>query len=703
MWRNPAEVYTHEGKKFDEHVEEIIKLGNSFLTFYQMPAKCFDWLRFIAEYHDIGKTHKDWELREREKTKKRIPHSLYSVEYFFDPNNEQKLQKLQKLFGKFSKEEAWLLLYLIAKHHQSFTDHASDDSTRMVIRQVRNLLEKEYSWTSLIQLVDTFGLFKLADVCSAGNKLDFRLSKPLVDESVVRKIIGHRIDEKRFAQQKVVLTNCPDIAILRAYTGWGKTDVSMLFFEQKSVSRIFYMFPTITAINKFWNKLEEAVSGNVSRFFHLYLAEIKDEDELIENFFYIRNFASFPYIITTVDQFLLTFLQVGRYYLRRPMFRNSGIVVDEVHLLTPLMLHLLIWFLKKFRELYQLRVLFMSATLPRGLSSYLLSELGLQKNSLLDFSQQYENKRRIMWQRENKRIDEVLEKILEASGGRRVLVVANTVEKAIQLAHKLEQIKKYEEDFNVIHARFVYEDRRKKEEWIHQRNQQNLPHVLVSTQVCEVSLDVNYDVLVTELASIPALIQRFGRVNRYGEKTEEINVYVTEPDCNVERYPYTSQELKEAGKMIDELEGEALKSEKMMLDFLDQVTEDSLRGTIEAESKNFDLEAWEEAFHYLFSFKISDEKMRKLVNYREGLTVEAIPHPDCVQNSELRDKIRSLINRIRDTQNRSFQEKLREMGNLLSVSVPVPVWWFKEAEEIWGFPVIGEEGKIYGKYGFERL
>jgi CRISPR-associated endonuclease/helicase Cas3 len=541
MWRNPAEVYTHEGKKFYEHVEEIINSGYSFLTFYQMPAKCFDWLKFLAEYHDIGKTHKDWELEKlREEAKKRVPHSSYSVEYFLDLNNRQ------KLFGKFQKEEAWLLLYLIAKHHQSLTDDASDDFTRFVIRQVKDLLEKGYSWTSLIQLVDTFGLFKLADVCSACDKLDFRLSKPHVDESTVRRIIGHRIDEERFAQQKAVLTSCPDIAILRAYTGWGKTDVSMLFFEQRPVSRIFYMFPTITAINKFWNKIEGAVGGNVSRFFHLYLAEIKDKEEMIENFFYIRNFASFPYIITTVDQFLLTFLQVGRYYLRRPMFRNSGIVIDEVHLFTPLMLHLLVWFLKKFREPYQLRVLFMSATLPNGLSSYLLSELGLQKNSLLDFSRQYENKRRIMWQRENKRIDEFLEEILQSSSGRKVLVVVNTVEKAIQLAHKLEQIKKYEKDFNVIHARYVYEDRRKKEEWVHQQTQRNSPHVLVSTQVCEVSLDVNYDVLITELASIPALIQRFGRVNRYGEKTEEINVYVTEPDCNVERYPYTHQELSEA-------------------------------------------------------------------------------------------------------------------------------------------------------------
>jgi CRISPR-associated endonuclease/helicase Cas3 len=43
---------------------------------------------------------------------------------------------------------------------------------------------------------------------------------------------------------------------------------------------------------------------------------------------------------------------------------------------------------------------------------------------------------------------------------------------------------------------------------------QSGPIILVSTQVCEMSLDLDADVLITEIASVPALIQRMGRCCR---------------------------------------------------------------------------------------------------------------------------------------------------------------------------------------------
>ncbi|MCR4404362.1 MAG: hypothetical protein NUW06_03595 [Candidatus Acetothermia bacterium] len=50
--------------------------------------------------------------------------------------------------------------------------------------------------------------------------------------------------------------------------------------------------------------------------------------------------------------------------------------------------------------------------------------------------------------------------------------------------------------------------------------------VLVATQVVEVSLDVSFDTIFTEIAPVDDLLQRFGRVNRYGEHPDGVEVHV---------------------------------------------------------------------------------------------------------------------------------------------------------------------------------
>lgn len=674
-------------------MSEIVQLGEHFLDFHEIPQKCFKLLRYLAEYHDTGKAYIDWDLG------KKIPHSPRSVEYIWEK---------RKFFE--NNQVALPIVFLIAKHHSSITKTTTDDLTKFILDQAEPSI-RALEWTELVNIMDTFGFFKLADVCSANNRLDFKFRKPCADDNFVRAIIGEeKVDERRFVQQKNALVSAPNITILRAYTGWGKTDLSTLFFGQKDVSRIFYMFPTITAINKFEEKIRRAAGCEVSKYFHLYLAEAREDIDRIRDLFYVQSFTS-PYVITTVDQFLLTFLQVGKYFLKRPMFRKAGMVIDEVHLLSPLMLYLLTYFIRKFQNIYNFRILFMSATLPKGLSSYLLSELGLKSGSVLDFSSEYENMRRVEWEPRSEKIEDVLIDLIDRRElkNKKMLVVVNTVKKAIELGRILENDLKeiYEKDFNIIHARFAYDHRKKKEEWI--ESMKNLPHILISTQVCEVSLDVNYDMLITERASIPALIQRLGRVNRYGKQANYVNVYITEPevppsDMLGRRYPYSEDELKDADKMIQELSGEALRNEKAMLEYLDQeFSEDKLRREIDNELKNVDIKAWEEVFHYFFSMAISYERTKKLINYREGLTTPIIPHPRCILDENFKNKINVLLEK--KIENWTYEERMRRMGDLLAMSVPVPFWWLRDVkvqEEIYGFPVVdlSEEKKAYSeKYG----
>ena len=704
-WSTPEQKLSHPGKTLRHHIEEVNSLSESFLKFYGLWEKYGKIANFLAEYHDYGKLHEEWEFG------KKKGHSHRSYEHLIENNIS-----LDKIFDP-------ILQFLILEHHSALSKNiggnlanrkiqfngedvslgaAFDVETKEKLESRVNALSKE----ELINLIDVFGLFKLADICSAEGKTAFEFEKPEVRENTIQNLFQKPVDEKRWEEQKA-LVSLPNIALLRAYTGWGKTSAGLLFFAKKSPAKIFYLMPTITAINKFYETLCRVFGDEkVSKYFYFLDTEIREDDEKLSQLFFFKNFVT-PYVITTVDQFLLSFLQVGKYYTKRVMFRNSGLIIDEIHLLNPLMLYLVTYFIKTYKELYNLKVLFMSATLPKALARYLKENIKIPDSGFLDFSCGYKKKRRVMWKWVDEDIENYLEKIIEEKEkGKKVLVIVNTVEKAIKIGRRLEEEfrLKYGEDFIVFHARFMYLHRKEKETWVEEYKKRS--HILVATQVCEVSLDISYDVLFTELASLPALIQRFGRVNRYGDKTKEINTYIFEPERkDRKRYPYSDEELCNARETVKMFEVDKLEDEKALLDSFDNIfTYEKLLKEIEDAKKTVRIEYWKDLLKFFFSLEIGDERMRSLLNYREGFTIMVIPCQSCIMDEKTKQHVQNLLSK--SFSGLSFEGKLKLLAQIKEIAVPVPVWWVKGAvsKEEKGFPVINFKNKVYDeKYGFYEL
>jgi CRISPR-associated endonuclease/helicase Cas3 len=100
-----------------------------------------------------------------------------------------------------------------------------------------------------------------------------------------------------------------------------------------------------------------------------------------------------------------------------------------------------------------------------------------------------------------------------------VLVCCNTVKRAQRVYQELRQrLVGTGIDVVLLHGRFNGRDRLRKEKLVHlatgSKSTQRSPMVLVATQVIEVSLDIDLDVLYSDPAPLEALIQRFGRINR---------------------------------------------------------------------------------------------------------------------------------------------------------------------------------------------
>ncbi len=90
----------------------------------------------------------------------------------------------------------------------------------------------------------------------------------------------------------------------------------------------------------------------------------------------------------------------------------------------------------------------------------------------------------------------------------------------------------------LLHSAFNANDRSKKEKQL----LENDTKLLIGTQAIEVSLDIDYDIIFTEPAPFDALIQRFGRVNRKGNKGVS-ECIVFEERNQADKYIYQNEKV----------------------------------------------------------------------------------------------------------------------------------------------------------------
>ncbi|MGW6275471.1 hypothetical protein [Streptomyces sp. NPDC055060] len=103
------------------------------------------------------------------------------------------------------------------------------------------------------------------------------------------------------------------------------------------------------------------------------------------------------------------------------------------------------------------------------------------------------------------------------------LVVRNTVDRVREAAAVLSE-RFGKQAVTVAHARFIDLDRAVKDADLRERfgppescsaRRPQAAHIVVASQVAEQSLDVDFDVLVTDLAPVDLILQRMGRLHRH--------------------------------------------------------------------------------------------------------------------------------------------------------------------------------------------
>jgi CRISPR-associated endonuclease/helicase Cas3 len=535
----------------EEYGDSIGKcLDSSMFEFF------WDALDMVARYHDVGKLHTPFQNRIRKllgespiPTKvKEIPHNLLAPAF------------IKHSVQAFPKGLHRAIYQAIAYHHDK------ERETEIIINPHR--------WDEIKSVIKTDlepNLYKLSDmedIVSLPTKLDWAYRKKIINRIkpndgdiykfyVLVKGLLHRLDhaasahlnieEKHFGDSQNYVFSClqtqgiskkhiwQKIAakyrekniVLIASTGIGKTEFAYLWLGK---NKGFYTLPVRTSVNAMYERTRETFQTDRIGLLHndncFYQAEktlervigtdnsnsegLTQSLRLID----VSRQLAMPYTISTADQFFTSVLKYKGYEKIYSTLSYSKVVIDEVQSYDPEIVAII---LKGLEETTKLggKFCLMTATLPsfyQNFLSQISDTIFLPKMILPD------RKHRIKI--ENDDIIEHIEDIVNAfKTNNKVLVIVNTVKKAQTLFNLLKQyLEKRNKNIpiNLLHSAFTYEDRRRKEEMIF--NSQN-NGIWITTQLVEVSLNIDFPVLFTEMATIDALIQRMGRILRFSKGT----------------------------------------------------------------------------------------------------------------------------------------------------------------------------------------
>lgn len=155
-----------------------------------------------------------------------------------------------------------------------------------------------------------------------------------------------------------------------------------------------------------------------------------------------------------------------------------------------------------------------------------------------------------------------------AAGPRRIAIMVNRVATARAIWRQLRAETRVEEapptaDVVLMTGRMRPYDRdRLVERWTpilaarEERDPLERPVILVTTQCLEVGADFSFDVLITECASLDALRQRFGRLDRLGTaESNEATILIRRTQVRTEQQ---LEKLEESGRIDDPIYGNAL-------------------------------------------------------------------------------------------------------------------------------------------------
>jgi len=370
-----------------------------------------------------------------------------------------------------------------------------------------------------------------------------------------------------------------NIFTVTAPTGAGKTLATLNFaFKLKAKyqkEKIIYALPLTNIIEQNYNEIKKILSHYMADDFlknefnylikHHYLADYKlNESSDIKDVLKTVESWSSEIVVTTFIQLFYAFSSNQASYLYRfSALQNSVLVLDEPQVLNAehwlLIRKMLFWLVENLN----VKIILMTATKPLifGKDEY------IELAETIDFKE-FINKRGSRHKlipafEKTQTIEELVEFVSQKIEDKNsVLVVLNTKKSSTEFFELIQQEK---EEYIVYYLSTTLTPYHRKE--VIAKIQQSIKTnkvIVVSTQVIEAGVDLDFEIGFRDLAPLDSIVQTAGRINRHflrEESVEPLYVVVLKPDSSKRlfgEYVYENEYLEFTKSLLDKPKEEAI-------------------------------------------------------------------------------------------------------------------------------------------------
>lgn len=544
--------------KLEDHINSVAELSSCFSSVFSAE----EWGYFAGLWHDIGKYSKEFQRR------------LSGENIHVDHSSAG----AQHVYNKFPGGPGKLLAYVISGHHAGLLDGKSYETSSLNkilsknlakygavpneilnIEKILRLPEKvefnlnPFKLSVFIRMLfsclvdadylDTEYFFKPQDSAARGKYPSLEeLQKRL--NTAMSELSGNAPDTKVNQERNNILNNClqaaniePGIFSLTVPTGGGKTLSSLAFAIKHALKfglrRIIYVSPFTSIIEQNADVFRGAVGDDAIIEHHSAFESGTEEDRKNDETKIFQKLAcenwDAPLIVTTGVQFFESLFNNRPSKCRKiHNIAKSVIILDEAQTLPVPLLKPCMKIIIELSSTYGSTIVLCTATQPALIKTdEFKAGIDNVKEIISDPKKLYKSFRRVKTTILGKLDNESLaERLIKHD---RVLCVVNTRRQAREIFNVLSE----KGDCIHLSALMCPEHRSEVFDNIRTLLENNKTCRVISTQLIEAGVNVDFPVVYRASAGIDSIAQAAGRCNREGKLKTKGEVFIFTPDSEL--------------------------------------------------------------------------------------------------------------------------------------------------------------------------